>query len=67
MSLGAFRRTRLLGSLLSPILGTLQSCLLFPFPGNHTPTEQEVKTWYAPLAMKMLMEYSEMELQKVHQ
>lgn len=36
------------------------------FPGNHTPTEQEVKTWYAPLAMKMLMEYSEMELQNVH-
>ena len=26
------------------------------FPGAHTPTEQEVKTWYAPLAMKMLME-----------
>ena len=25
------------------------------FPGAHTPTEQEVKTWYAPLAMKMLI------------
>lgn len=24
----------------------------------HTPTEQEVKTWYAPLAMKILMEFS---------
>lgn len=30
----------------------------FHFPGGHTPTEQEVKTWYAPLAQKMLMEYS---------
>mgnify|MGYP002711063508 CR=1 FL=1 len=26
----------------------------FHFPGGHTPTEQEVKTWYAPLAQKML-------------
>ena len=24
----------------------------FHFPGGHTPTEQEVKTWYAPLAQK---------------
>lgn len=31
----------------------------FYFPGGHTPTEQEVKTWYAPLANKMLMEFSE--------
>lgn len=29
----------------------------FHFPGGHTPTEQEVKTWYAPLAAKMLAEY----------
>ena len=28
------------------------------FPGGHTPTEQEIKTWYAPLAQKMLMEFS---------
>ena len=31
------------------------------FPGAHTPTEQEVKTWYAPLAMKMLMEFPKKE------
>lgn len=24
----------------------------FYFPGGHTPTEQEEKTWYAPLARK---------------
>ena len=30
----------------------------FHFPGGHTPTEQEVKTWYAPLAQKMMMEFS---------
>lgn len=30
----------------------------YHFPGGHTPTEQEVKTWYAPLAEKILMEYS---------
>ena len=30
----------------------------YHFPGGHTPTEQEVKTRYAPLAQKMLMEYS---------
>lgn len=29
----------------------------FHFPGGHTPTEQEVKIWYAPLARK-LMDYS---------
>ena len=28
----------------------------YHFPGGHTPTPQEVKTWYAPLAQKMLME-----------
>ena len=26
----------------------------FHFPGGHTPTEHEVKTWYVPLARKML-------------
>ena len=31
----------------------------FYFPGGHTPTEQEVQAWYAPLAQKMLMEFSE--------
>ena len=29
----------------------------FHFPGGHTPTEQEVKTWYAPLAKRMLNEF----------
>ena len=33
----------------------------FHFPGGHTPTEQEVKTWYAPLAQKMMMEFSAKE------
>ena len=33
----------------------------FYFPGGHTPTEQEVKTWYAPLAQKMMMEFSAKE------
>ena len=33
----------------------------FHFPGGHTPTEQEVKTWYAPLAQKMIMEFSAKE------
>ena len=33
----------------------------FHFTGGHTPTEQEVKTWYAPLAQKMLMEFSAKE------
>ena len=31
---------------------------IFHFPGGHTPTEQEVKTWYAPLAEKMMRKYS---------
>ena len=30
----------------------------YHFPGGHMPTEQEVRTWYAPLVQKMLMEYS---------
>ena len=34
---------------------------VYHFPGGHTPTEQEVKTWYVPLATKMLMEYSAKE------
>lgn len=25
------------------------------FPGGHTPTPQEVKTWHVPLAVKMIM------------
>ena len=29
--------------------------------GSYTPTEQEVKTWYAPLAKRMLMEFSAKE------
>ena len=29
----------------------------YHFPGGHTPTEQEVKTWYAPLAIKMMMNF----------
>ena len=33
----------------------------FHFPGGHTPTQEEVKTWYAPLAAKMMREYSEKE------
>ena len=27
----------------------------YSFPGGHTPTEEEVKTWYVPLIEKMLM------------
>ena len=33
----------------------------YHFPGGHTPTEQEVKTWYVPLAQKILMELSKKE------
>lgn len=29
----------------------------YHFPGGHTPSEQEVKTWYVPLAIKMLMKF----------
>lgn len=27
------------------------------FPGAHTPTTEEVKTWYVPLVEKLMMEY----------
>ena len=33
----------------------------FHFPGGHTPTAEEVRTWYVPLAEKMLMEYPRSE------
>lgn len=33
----------------------------YHFPGNHTPTEKEVKTWYVPLAQKMLMTFPKKE------
>lgn len=29
----------------------------YHFPGGHTPTKEEVKTWYVPLIEKMMMEY----------
>ena len=29
----------------------------FHFPGGHTPTADEVRTWYVPLAEKMLIEF----------
>ena len=29
----------------------------FHFPGNHTPTADEVRDWYVPMAKQMLMEY----------
>ena len=28
----------------------------FHFPGAHTPTAEEVKTWYVPLVEKLMME-----------
>ena len=28
----------------------------FHFPGGHTPTEEEVRTWYVPLAEKLMNE-----------
>ncbi|MCR4765488.1 MAG: hypothetical protein K5856_04875 [Bacteroidaceae bacterium] len=31
----------------------------YHFPGGHTPTAEEVHTWYVPLAEKMLREYSQ--------
>ncbi len=31
------------------------------FPGGHTPTEQEAKTWYVPLIEKMLMTFERIE------
>ncbi len=33
----------------------------FDFPGGHTPTAEEVKTWYVPLIKKMLMTYERPE------
>jgi hypothetical protein len=30
----------------------------FHFPGGHTPTEEEVRTWYVPLVEKLL-DYSD--------
>lgn len=35
---------------------------VFTFPGNHTPTADEVKTWYVPLIEKMLMTYERPEV-----
>jgi predicted esterase YcpF (UPF0227 family) len=29
----------------------------FHFPGGHTPTAEEVRTWYVPLVEKMLLEF----------
>ena len=29
----------------------------FHFPGGHTPTAEQFKTWYCPLIEKMLLEY----------
>lgn len=31
---------------------------IFHFPGGHTPTAQEVKAYYAPLAEKMLIKFN---------
>ena len=33
----------------------------FHFPGGHTPTAEEVRMWYVPLAEKMLNEYKTTE------
>lgn len=33
----------------------------YHFPGAHTPTAEEVKTWHVPLAEKMLMTYEHRE------
>lgn len=33
----------------------------FHFPGGHTPTGQEVKTWYVPVIEKMLMSFERKE------
>ena len=30
----------------------------FHFPGGHTPTAEQFKTWYCPLIEKMLLEYA---------
>ena len=29
----------------------------FHFPGGHTPTAEQFKTWYCPLIEKLLLEY----------
>lgn len=34
---------------------------VYHFPGTHTPTEQEVKTWYVPLIEKMQTSYERKE------
>lgn len=34
---------------------------VFHFPGAHTPTEDEVKKWHAPLVQKMLMTFDKPE------
>ena len=31
----------------------------FHFPGGHTPTAEEVRTWYVPLAEEMLTKFTE--------
>ena len=33
----------------------------FHFPGGHTPTAEEVRTWYVPLVEKMLNEYGDQQ------
>ena len=33
----------------------------FHFPGGHTPTAEEVRLWYVPLAEKMLASFSSLE------
>lgn len=34
----------------------------YHFPGNHTPTAEEVRIWYVPLAEKLLKEYPRREI-----
>lgn len=35
---------------------------VFHFPGAHTPTAEEIRTWYVPLIEKMLMTYEKPEV-----
>ncbi len=35
--------------------------IIHHFPGGHTPTEQEVRTWYIPLIEKMLLTFKRSE------
>lgn len=35
--------------------------MAYDFPGAHTPTEQEIKTWHVPVIEKMLMTYKRKE------